>query len=410
MLRILLLFLPVFMFSNVIKVGKNQPYKSIKKAIAAARSGDTILVEKGHYKEGNISITKSLSIFGEGQPILDGELKYEILSLRANHIHLKGFKIINSGEDEVENIGAIRLYDSHFTTIENNVFENNYFGIYIQRGYRCLIQNNRITSNRATSQERSGDGIHAWVSEEIWIKNNYVEGNKDGIYLEKVTKSYIYKNYSKKNLRYGLHFMFANDNVYVGNTFDDNNAGVAVMYSQNVGMVANRFINNWGDAAYGLLLKDISFSKIKLNYFQNNTTGIMLDGATKIDFYNNQFDSNGWGMKINANCMENRVMKNNFINNTFDVSTNGSLVMNDFRNNYWDKYEGYDLNRDGIGDVPFHPLSLYSVLVEKNPSVMLLFKTFLVDMLDRMEKVIPSLTPENFVDEHPLTRQEKIKI
>ncbi len=204
--------------------------------------------------------------------------------------------------------------------------------------------------------------------------------------------------------------MFANDNVYVGNTFDDNNAGVAVMYSQNVGMVANRFINNWGDAAYGLLLKDISFSKIKLNYFQNNTTGIMLDGATKIDFYSNQFDSNGWGMKINANCMENRVMKNNFINNTFDVSTNGSLVMNDFRNNYWDKYEGYDLNRDGIGDVPFHPLSLYSVLVEKNPSVMLLFKTFLVDMLDRMEKVIPSLTPENFVDEHPLTRQEKIKI
>lgn len=410
MLRILLLFLPVFMFSNVIKVGRSQPYKSIKKAIAAARSGDTILVEKGHYKEGNISIDKPLSIFGEGRPILDGEMKYEILSFRANHIHLKGFKIINSGEDEIENIGAIRLYDSHFSTIENNIFENNYFGIYIQRGYRCLIQNNKITSTRATSQERSGDGIHAWVSEELWIKNNYLEGNKDGIYLEKVTNSYIYKNYSKSNLRYGLHFMFAHDNVYVANTFDNNNAGVAVMYSRNVNMHNNRFINNWGDAAYGLLLKDISFSKIKHNYFENNTTGILLDGATKIDFYQNQFEGNGWGMKINANCMENRVVKNNFINNTFDVSTNGTMVMNDFKKNYWDKYEGYDLNRDGVGDVPFHPLSLYSVLVERNPSVMILFKTFLVDMLDKMEKVIPSLTPENFVDEQPLIKPEKIKI
>ncbi len=410
MLRILLLFLPVFMFSNVIKVGGNQPYKSIKKAIAAAKSGDTILVEKGHYKEGNININKSLYIFGEGRPILDGELKYEILSFRANRIHLKGFKIINSGEDEVKNIGAIRLYDSHYSTIENNIFDNNYFGIYIQRGYRCLIQNNRITSKRATSQERSGDGIHAWVSDELWIKNNYVEGNKDGIYLEKVTNSYIFRNYSKNNLRYGLHFMFANDNVYVGNTFDNNNAGVAVMYSQNVGMVGNHFINNWGDAAYGILLKDISFSKIKNNVFENNTTAVFMDGATKIDFYQNQFQNNGWGMKINANCMENKVIKNNFINNTYDVSTSGSMVMNDFKSNYWDKYEGYDLNRDGIGDVPFHPLSLYSVLVEKNPSVMLLFKTFLVDMLDRMEKVIPSLTPENFVDEQPLTKPEKFKI
>jgi parallel beta-helix repeat (two copies) len=97
-------------------------------------------------------------------------MKYEILSFRANHIVLKGFKIINSGEDEVENIGAIRLYNSQYTTIEDNIFENNYFGIYIQRGYKCLIQNNKITSTRAKSQEGSGDGIHAWVSQEIWIK------------------------------------------------------------------------------------------------------------------------------------------------------------------------------------------------------------------------------------------------
>ena len=408
MLRILFLFFPILIFSNILKVGKNEQFKTIKNAIAASQSGDSILVEKGIYREGNINVDKSLWIIGNGRPILDGELKYEILSFRADNIVLKGFKIINSGEDQIKNIGAIRLYDSHYSTIENNIFENNYFGIYIQRGYRCLIQNNKITSSRAKSQEGTGDGIHAWVSEELWIKNNYIRGHKDGIYLEKVTKSYIYGNKSKKNLRYGLHFMFADNNVYVSNTFDNNNAGVAVMYSNNVGMVGNYFVNNWGDANYGLLLKEISFSKIKHNQFQNNTAAIYLDGATKIDFYENNFENNGWGMKISSNCMENRIMKNNFINNVFDVSTTGTMTMNDFKNNYWDKYEGYDLDRDKIGDVPFHPLSLYAVLVENNPSVMLLFRTFFVDLLDKTEKILPSLTPENFVDEHPLMKKVEI--
>ncbi len=405
MFRLLFLLFPVFIFSKVLKVGKNEQFKTISKAVSASKNGDSILVESGIYKEGNINIDKSLTLIGIGRPVLDGEMKYEILSFRANRIVLKGFKIINSGEDEIKNIGAIRLYNSHFSIIENNIFENNYFGIYIQRGFRCLIQNNKITSNRSTSEERTGDGIHAWVSEEIWIKNNYIEGHKDGIYLEKVVKSYVFRNYSKKNLRYGLHFMFSNDNVYVNNTFDNNNAGVAVMYSNNVGMVGNNFINNWGDSNYGLLLKDISFSKIKNNRFQNNTTAIFLDGATKIDFFKNNFENNGWGMKINANCMENKIISNNFINNTFDVSTNGTMVMNVFKKNYWDKYEGYDLNKDKIGDIPFHPLSLYSVLAEKNPSVMLLFKTFIVDLLDKTEKIIPSLTPENFVDEEPMMKK-----
>lgn len=408
MFKILLLFFPVLIFSTVLKVGKNEQFTTIKQAVAASKSGDSILVQSGVYKEGNINLDKPLSLIGIGLPVLDGEMKYEIVSFRANHILMKGFKLINSGEDEIVNIGAVRLYDSQYSTIENNVFENNYFGIYIQRGFRCLIQNNRITSRRATSQERSGDGIHAWVSEELWIKNNYIEGQKDGIYLEKVIKSYIYHNYSKTNLRYGLHFMFADDNVYVNNTFDNNNAGVAVMYSNNVGMVGNNFINNWGDANYGLLLKDISFSKIIDNRFHNNTTAIYLDGATKIDLLKNDFENNGWGMKINSNCMENKIINNNFVNNVFDVGTSGSMAMNDFKRNYWDKYEGYDLNKDKIGDVPFHPLSLYAVLVESNPAVMLLFRTFFVDLLDKTEKIIPSLTPENFVDREPLMKKVTI--
>ena len=404
----LLLILPIFAFSAVFKVGKNEQYKTIKSAIAAAQSGDTIFVQKGHYIEGTIDLQKSITLIGIDRPVIDGNMNGEIITFNADHIVLKGFKLINSGRDEIRSVAAVHIYTSADSVIDNNIFENNHFGIYVQRGLRVLISNNKITTNRGTSEENIGDGIHLLGSREIWVKNNYISGHKDGIYLEKNAKCFIFHNLSRHNLRYGLHFMFSNDSVYTGNVFDNNEAGVAVMYAMNVSMYDNKFINNWGDSVFGLLLKEISYSKIKGNTFQNNTTAIFADGATKIDFYNNQFENNGWAIKINSNCMENKLMRNNFVNNTFDVSTNGTVVMNEFRFNYWDKYEGYDLDKDKIGDVPFHPLSLYSVLVEQNASVMLLFRSFLVDMLDRTEKIIPSLTPESFVDDQPLMKPIKI--
>ena len=129
-----------------------------------------------------------------------------------------------------------------------------------------------------------------------------------------------------------------------------------------------------------------------------------MEGITRTLVEKNVFKANGWGMNIQASCMDNVIQKNNFLGNTFDISTNGSLVMNTFSNNYWDKYEGYDLDKDGVGDVPYHPLSLFAVLTEKNPSTMLLFRSFMITLLDKSEKILPSITPDNFVDKTPLMK------
>ena len=195
--------------------------------------------------------------------------------------------------------------------------------------------------------------------------------------------------------------MFSNDDAYISNVFKNNGAGVSVMFTHRVKMFNNYFLNNWGDAAYGLLLKEISDSYILHNRFNNNTSGIYMEGTNRILVEHNTFNENGWGMKIQASCMDNVIRENNFLGNTFDISTNGSLVLNTFNENYWDKYEGYDLNKDKFGDVPYRPLSLFSVMVESNSSLMLLFRSFMVNLLDKSEKIIPSLTPENFIDNKP---------
>ena len=240
------------------------------------------------------------------------------------------------------------------------------------------------------------------------VEANYLTGNRDGIYFEFVTNSRIIKNTSEKNIRYGLHFMFSNDDVYSFNSFKENGAGVAVMFSRNVMMDNNYFGNNWGPSSYGILLKEISDGKILNNTFFRNTVGIYMEGSNRLEIAYNLFSDNGWASKVQASCSDNNYHHNNFKSNTFDIATNGSLVLNHFSDNYWDKYEGYDMNKDGIGDIPYHPVSMYSMLVEQNPNNLFLLRSFIVGLLDKVEKAIPTLTPQELKDNKPLMRSVKL--
>ncbi len=408
LIRFYLLLMPVLLLpeicaanaTNVLRVGKGQSYGSIKAAIAASSHGDTVIISAGLYQEGNIIIDKSIFIQGEGKPILDGQLKFEILSVKANHVTIKGLVLKNSGRSAMDDPGAIKVYDASNVLIEGNTLLDNYFGVYLQYSKNCIVKNNFIRATQLL-EHQSGNGIHCWKSDSLQIIGNKTYGHRDGIYFEFVTHSIIWRNLAYNNLRYGLHFMFSNDNAYISNLFKNNGAGVAVMFTKKVVMINNSFEDNLGDAAYGLLFKEISDCYLSGNKFIRNTTGIFFDGSNRIIIERNIFKENGWGMRLQANCMDNVIQLNNFLGNTFDMATNGSLTLNMFSENYWDKYQGYDLNRDKIGDVPYHPLSLYAVIVEQNPPAMLLYRSFMVNLLDQSEKLSPSLTPENFVDNKP---------
>jgi len=166
----------------------------------------------------------------------------------------------------------------------------------------------------------------------------------------------------------------------------------------------NHFQENWGSAAYGILLKEISGGKVEHNTFDKNTVGIFMEGSSHLLVNNNKFNANGWALRIQASCEDNHVTHNNFLANTFDVGTNGTLQLNRFVENYWDKYEGYDLDKNNIGDVHYQPVSLYSMVVEKIPAASILLRSFMVSIMDKAERVIPSITPIELKDDRPLMK------
>jgi len=397
------LLVPASARAREIVVDPRGPVPTITQALHLARAGDRILVRAGRYREPTLVVDHRVEIVGEGWPVVDAGGDHEAIRVTADSVVIRGMVIEGVGPTAVEDRAGIKLIEVHGCIIEGNRLRNTFFGIYLAKSSGCRIAANRIQGNGVT-EALSGNAIHLWSSNGVTIEGNQLSGHRDGIYLEFTEHSIIRQNRSTGNLRYGLHFMFSHDCQYLENTFANNGAGVAVMYSHGVVMSGNRFEHSWGGAAYGLLLKDITDSHVSGNLFGDNSVGLYAEGANRVIVSGNRFERNGWALKIMADAQENRFEDNVFLGNSFDVATNGTSNSSRFERNYWDHYTGYDLDGDGIGDVPFRPVRLFALLVQQNEPALILLRSSFVDLLDLAERVLPVLTPETLVDRSPRMR------
>lgn len=384
----------------MVRVGRGERCLSIGDGLRAAQPGDTVRVSSGNYEEHALVVDKALVLLGVDAPVIDAREQGEILTITHDGCVVRGFTIRNVGTSYVEDRAAIRLKQVANTTIEGNRIENAFFGIYAEHSRDILVRDNVIVG-QATREVGTGNGIHLWYCRDAAIEDNEIRGHRDGIYFEFVEQSRIERNVSTNNIRYGLHFMFSHHDTYIDNVFAENGAGVAVMYTEHVTMIGNTFEHNWGMSSYGLLLKDIRDSEIRHNRFLRNTVGLYAEGSNRIVVEDNEFIGNGYAVRIMANSMDNAFRSNNFVGNSFDVVTNSRQNFNTFDANYWGEYDGYDLDGNGVGDVPHHPVRLFSLLVEKAPPSVVLLNSLFVALVDTAERVMPVFTPETLVDANP---------
>jgi len=381
----------------------------IADAVARAADGSVLVLNKGTYREAVVTIDRPLTIDGRGAATLDGAGAHGLLVITANDVTVRGLVLRNTGHSGVEDRAGLRVANARRCVIEGNTFDDTMFGIYLEKSVGCVVRNNTLNGGQST-QSGSGNGIHLWYSDSNVVESNRIRGHRDGIYFEFVNGGVVADNESTENHRYGLHFMFSDDCRYQGNQFASNQSGVAVMYSKRVRILDNRFEHNWGSAAYGLLLKEISDSEIRGNAFTENSVALHLEGSNRNAIEENVLDRNGWAIRMMANAQDNMVSGNRFTGNSFDVTTNSRQNFSTFSGNYWDKYRGYDLDRDGFGDVPYPPVRLFALVVEQSPATMILQHSILVDLLDIAERLVPSLTPETLVDAKPMMREAKPEV
>src|SRR5687768_15290745 len=217
-----------------------------------ARPGDRIAIGRGIYREPTIVVDRALTIVGEPGAVLDGGAATHILRIEADSVTVRGLEFRNVTVSHVEDRAAIRVGEVRDCRIEDNHVINAFFGIYLAGSTGCVVARNELRGE-GRSEDGTGNAIHLWTAQDVAIVDNRISGHRDGIYLEFAHGSRVTGNVSEGNVRYGLHFMSSEDCRYERNTFRRNQAGVAVMYTKRVSIVDNRFEDNPGTSAYGLL-------------------------------------------------------------------------------------------------------------------------------------------------------------
>lgn len=294
---------PAFATSEPNTITVPDDYPRIQDAVAAANSGDTIIVKAGTYNEMWVSVDKQLSLVGENQKSIvyfSGAVGFIVT---ADNAHISGFTMISN---EALKGYAISMSSVTGCIIEDNSLEDNLVGISVTGS----SSGNTISGNILNHNERS---IELFNSPSNTISdNNITSALVSAISLDESSGNTVSGN-SISDLTDGMGALMlwtSSNNVISRNVLYGGNPMFLLGSSDNV--ISNNFVV---DSEYGIVVGLSSNNEIYSNYFIN----------------------------VAQLAMDTEISEGTPSTNSWD---NGS------KGNYWSDYAGTDSNGDGIGDTP----------------------------------------------------------
>ena len=386
-------------------VAHDGPISSIRDAVASAQPGDTIEVHPGTYT-GNLVLDKPLTLVGMGKPVVRGDGRGSVITVTGGHCTIRGFVVERSGEMLVDEDSGI-LLKSGYNRIEGNELRDVLFGIYLYSAEHNQLVANTIRGRPLPDLGERGNGIHIWNAGDNTIINNTITDARDGMYLQNAHNSTIRGN-RVYNLRYGLHYMYSDDNVFEDNVFANDVAGAAIMYSRNVQLRRNAFIHNRGFSSFGILFQGTEECLAEDNIIADNVVGLFLETHSHSIFRRNLVASNDVALEVFSSAADNTFESNNFVDNLNPLQVVGKGTDTNWNGaqagNYWSDYEGYDLDADGVGDIPFKIQNVFEHLEGNYPRLRIYLLSPGSQALALAEKGFPVIEGSKEFDQRPLMR------
>ncbi len=348
-----------------------------------------------------------ITLRGNPGAILDGDGDGTVLRIASDHAVVEDLTVQGSGPRVVTIDSGIHVGNSRGVVLRRIVLRDVLYGIYAERAESLSVEDCHLTGRvQPLNESGDGNGIHLWYSHDAQIVDNTVERFQDGVYLSFADRTRVSGDRFRDCGRYGLHTMYCQDNRLVGNLFARNVAGCAIMFSNHLLVQGNAFLHNRGPRTYGLLLRDCSAGDFVENRMADNTIAVFMDNSNRNRIRRNLFQDNGWGLLMFSSCAGNETARNTFLNNDYPVALDMRRSDNRFDDgqagNFWSDNAPYDLNSDGISDIPYSPVSAFAFLSKQNPDISLLAKSPAVVAITVAERVFPALRPSEIVDNRPL--------
>jgi nitrous oxidase accessory protein len=396
-----------------LEVGAGAPFATIGAALRAAAPGDEVLVRPGTYAE-HVVIDRAITLRASSPAaVLDAGGRGSAVTIVGVPAAVCGFTIRASGESLLDEDAGVKLERASGSVVEGNRIEDALFGILVRGGERLRIARNHVTGKDLPIPRRA-DGIRLQDASGSLVEENLVEGARDLAIWS--SNGCTTRGNTVRRCRYGLHYMYCDDNVFEGNVFEENQTGGAIMYSRRLTLRRNRFAGSRGPSAHGLLVKSADDVLAEENWFVDNTRGLFFDQTTtsrraRCTVRRNVIGGNETGVCLEPSASRIVFSENAFIANRVQVEALGwaKAEQNEWseggRGNYWSDYVGFDADRDGIGDSEYRVDRFFESLAERWPAVGLLRFSPAVEALESAARAFPVAQPKPvLVDAHPLMR------
>jgi nitrous oxidase accessory protein len=368
---------------------------ALQPLIDATPEGGVLRPAAGRYA-GPVEITRPLTLDGAGQVVIASGGRGTVLSVRASGVTVRGLRLTGSGESH-DQLDAGILVEGDDNRIEDNTIDDALFGVHLKAANRNLVRANRIRSKRAELSLR-GDGIRVWNGRDNRIEANDLAGVRD-ITVANAPDNHFVGNTVRES-RYAMHFIFSPRCRIEGNTVDGNATGIVVLYSDEVVARGNRIRHSRGVAGAGLTFKESSHARVEDNEVVHCAVGATANAPSHpeniIHFRGNRFAHNVAAMHFYGENGGHVIHGNRFEKNLVQVTVSASMSArgNDWRGNYWDDYQGFDRDRDGVGDLPYEIHAFADRIWMEIPKASFFRNSPALELLDFLERLAPFTNPE----------------
>lgn len=388
------------------------PDESLQTALDRLRKGDRLTLKAGVY-QGNFKINQPIHLNGDNA-IIDANGSGSALTVTVAKVTISGLTLRNYGADSYElNSGILLLDHADDVMIENNQLSGPGFGIRGDNLKNVRIIGNKITGDKQLHKLDRGDGIYLKQVDDPYIADNQIKDVRDGVYLENVNRSVAVKNVFSHQ-QYGLHYMYTRDDEAWHNLAEHLDGGYALMSSERINL-HNNISRNTLD--FGILLNVTNDSQIAENQvfksrnpngeqaLMTEGKGIFIYGAKDNQIRGNCFVNNDTGINMAMGGEGNQIWENLLINNSTQVKYVGDAQLEwsqNGRGNYWDNYQGWDFDQNGIGDIVHRPNDSLDKLFWIYPEAKLLSDSPVVSLLRWVERQFVPTGKTGVSDSFPL--------
>ena len=382
---------------------------ALASAIEAAEAGDTLRLRPGVHAGGH-EIAKPLVIHCHDGAEIDGGGQGSVLTVTAEKVEIRGCLIRGSGDSHQEIDSGVRLLKgADGARVVDNHVVGNLYGVDIHGARDAVVQGNVIEGRQDHRMNDRGNGVYVWNAPGAEVIGNDIRWGRDGIFVN-TSHSNRFSGNRFRDLRFAVHYMYANMSEVSGNLSIGNHLGYAVMYSKRVKVLDNVSI---GDAQHGIMLNYTNSSEVKGNLvLDGKEKCLFIYNAHKNEITGNRFENCPIGVHFTAGSERNDIHGNAFIGSRTQVKYVGSKWLDwshEGTGNYWSDFAAYDLDGNGRADMPYRPNDSMDHVLWSQPAAKLLLGSPAVQLVKWAQSAFPALLPGGVVDTAPLMRPVEIE-